>query len=85
MTAYNNLTTSVTPLISVMFANHTIDFNTTLGYAQSRLSWLRPSDLQSGSQQPTGVPMSDAPKSRAKDLRLLLVVMGLMSVLGVIV
>ena len=82
MTAYDNLTTSVTPLISVMFANHTADFNYTLGYAQSRLSCLRPSIVQSGSQKPTGVPTSLARQGRVEGTYLLLIVMGLMNAFG---
>ncbi len=60
MTAYENLTTQVTPLISVLFENHTTDFNTTLGYSEAHLTCLRPSVVQAGSQQPTGGPTSGA-------------------------
>lgn len=82
MTAYDNLTTSVTPLISVMFANHTTDFNYTLGYTQSQLSCLRPSNVQSGSQKPTGVPTSHAHRSRVEATWLFLIAMGLMNAFG---
>lgn len=51
-TSYDNLTRSMTPLISIMFENHTTDSNTTLGYAQSQLSCLRPT-VVNGSRVPT--------------------------------
>ena len=62
LTAYNNLTTSITPLVTVMFVNHSTNSNTTEGYSQSQLLCPRASNIQVGSVKPTAVPLSDAAK-----------------------
>jgi hypothetical protein len=57
MTLYDNLTTSVTPLITVMLANRTVDDTARDSqWSQQYLTCLRPSNLASGSAEPTGVP-----------------------------
>ena len=78
MTAYENLTTTITPLVSVMFVNHTTDFNSTQGWSQSQLTCLRPSDMQPGSVAPTGVPSGAFGDGRRKNWGLLISV-GLVS------
>lgn len=77
LTAYNNLTTSITPLISVMFVNHTTDGNSTEGYSQSQLVCLRPSNVQEGSVKPSALPTSDGGQQRFGIKWLWLAVVGL--------
>ena len=56
MLAYDNLTTSITPLISIMFVNHTNATDISSAYAESHLTCLHPSNLASNSRKPSGVP-----------------------------
>ena len=57
MTAYNNLTTLVTPMITIMSTNRSIDNNIPdIQFATQHLTCLRPNDISAGSSQPTEVP-----------------------------
>jgi hypothetical protein len=59
MTLYNNLTASVTPLITVMLANRTFDATTRDSqWNQQYPTCLRPSNIAPGSAEPTGIPSS---------------------------
>ena len=60
LTAYNNLTTSITPLVTVMFANHSADGESNQVYSHSQLVCPRASNIQGDSVKPTAVPTSNA-------------------------
>ena len=77
LTAYNNLITSITPLISVMFVNHTTDGNSSEGYSQSQLVCLRPSNVQEGSVKPSALPVLDGGQQQFDIKWLWLAVVGL--------
>ena len=57
MTAYNNLTTLVTPLITIMSTNRSIDNNIPdIEFATQHLTCLRPKVVSAGSAQATQIP-----------------------------
>ena len=59
MELYDNLTTSVTPLITIMLPNRTFDDAARDSqWSQQYLTCLHPSNLAPGSAEPTGVPSS---------------------------
>lgn len=59
MELYDNLTTSVTPLITIMLPNRTFDDAARDSqWSQQYLTCLRPSNIVPGSAEPTGVPSS---------------------------
>ena len=57
MTAYDNLTTSVTPVMITLFTNRTVnDTRSSQDFTAQELICLRPSIVEAGSVQPTIIP-----------------------------